>query len=323
VTLAAAAGLAIEGRPVQRPREKKLSFSAASFGTRSVRLAASDAFIAVNGRGYRGRIELRKKKNGLLLVINELDVEEYLRGVIASEVPHDWEPEVLKAQAVASRSYALYKKKTMGDRPYHLLATVNGQVYAGKRGERDATTRAVLDTEGTVLTYQGEVIPAFYHASCGGHTEDAAELWGVDEPYLRGVDCDCQKIAKYGVWEKQVTRDALAAALAKQGFRLKFPRSIKLLGITAAGRVREVSIGHAGGTASVPAEKVRAALDLPSTFFEVVMAGGEIIFSGRGLGHGVGLCQWGAREMARRGFAYQAILAHYYPGTTLTKMKAP
>ena len=122
----------------------------------------------MNGKSYRGRIEVAKKKNGLLLVVNELDIEDYLRGVVAAEIPPDWEPEALRAQAVASRTYALYQKRTSGARPYHILATVDSQVYNGRSAEHRAAAAAVADTEGIVITYQGEIIPAFYHASCGG-----------------------------------------------------------------------------------------------------------------------------------------------------------
>ena len=176
-------------------------YNTVSIGKRPVRLSSASGVIQVNGKGYRGWVEIRKKKNGLLLVVNELDIEEYLKGVVAAEIPPDWEFEALKAQAVASRTYALYQKQSAGNRPYHILATVDSQLYSGNRGEHPQTVRAVQETRGVVITYQGEIIPAFYHSSCGGHTENAAELWGIDEPFLKGVDCECQEISKYGLWE--------------------------------------------------------------------------------------------------------------------------
>jgi stage II sporulation protein D len=325
VTLKAPAGLRVEGASTDFVGSKML-FSSSSIGARIVRVSSAGEFIQVNGRSYRGLIELRKKKNNRLLVINDLDVEDYLRGVIAAEIPSDWEFEALKAQAVASRTYALYRKRTAGARPYHILATVDGQVYSGKSGERARTVEAVRQTEGIVVTYKGEVIQAFYHASCGGRTESAWELWGIDAPYLRGVDCDCQEISKYGPWEKRIGKAAVAVALGKQGYRLRDISKIEIEGITAAGRVKQVAIRHAGGITEVPAESLRAAVGysaIPSVFFDIAIAGNDIIISGRGLGHGVGLCQWGAREMAQRGQDYRAILMHYYPGTTLTKLKHP
>ncbi len=321
VSLKAAEGLIIEGAPSTR-RERKVVFTASSIGTRPVKVSSAGAFIQVNGKSYRGTIELRNKKGGLL-VINDLNLEEYLQGVVAAEIPHDWEFEALKAQAVASRTYALYQKQISAGRPYDIVATVDGQVYSGKGGERESAVRAVRETEGMVLTYQGKIIPAFYHASCGGHTESAWELWGLDAPYLRGVECDCQRISKYGAWEKRISTGVLASALAKQGYRLKKISRVEIVGITAAGRVKQVDIHHAGGVARVPAETLRSAIGyaaIPSVFFEIETEGDEIVISGRGLGHGVGLCQWGAREMAQRGRDYKAILMHYYPGTVLSSI---
>jgi stage II sporulation protein D len=321
VTLASPSGLIVEGERPGRG-ERKMTFGPASVGARPLRVRSKQDFTGVNGRSYRGWIEVRKKKNGTLLLVNDLDIEEYLMGVVAEEIPSTWEFEALKAQAIASRTYALYQKKRSGKRPYHIRATINSQIYSGRRGERDSTVRAVRETEGMVIVYNGELIPAFYHSSCGGHTEAASELWGIDAPYLKGVDCDCQEISRYGLWEKRFSISSLLAALGKMGYRLKGISSIAVGTITPAGRVKEVTVRHAGGASSVPAETLRAAVgyaQIPSVFFETAMSGGEVIVSGRGLGHGVGLCQWGAREMARRGHDFKSILGHYYPGTSLAK----
>jgi len=303
-------------------QQNKLTVFASSVGKQPVRFRPHGAFLSVNGKQYRGVIELRKKKGASLLVINEVDLEEYLLGVVAAEIPADWEMEALKAQAVASRTYAVYQMQNAGRRTYHILATVDSQMYLGKRGERPRATQAVEATRGMVITYRGEVVPAFYHASCGGHTEDALVLWGIDEPYLKGVDCDCQNISKYGLWEKRVTTTDIIRALRREGYRLGEIGSVEIGSLTAAGRVTSVLFRHAGGTTSVPAETIRATLgysSLPSIFFEPELIDREVVLSGRGLGHGVGLCQWGAKEMARRGADFQAILAYYYPGTVLVR----
>jgi stage II sporulation protein D len=305
-------------------REKVLHFTPASVNGKPVRIRSTDAYTQVNGKRYRGWVELRKKKNGLLLVVNDLDLEEYLMGVIAAEVPPDWEFEALKAQAVASRTYALYEKRNAGKRPYHILSTITSQVYNGVIGEDERAVRAVKETKGLVLTYRGKVIPAFYHANCGGHTENATETWGIDAPYLKGVDCECQSILKDGLWEKRISVSLLADVLRRQGYRIYDILDIGIAGITPAGRVRNVFLRSTRGTTTVPAETLRSALGstvIPSVFFELEMSGGEAVFSGRGSGHGVGLCQWGAKEMAGEGHDFKAILAHYYPGAVLARMK--
>jgi stage II sporulation protein D len=321
VTIKSSSVLLVTGTPTGH--ERTVRFTPASVGGIPVRIRSSGRSLQVDGKPYRGLVELRKKRNGLLLVINDLDLEEYLGGVIASEVPHDWEFEALKAQAVASRTYALYEKRTAGNRPYHILATVLSQVYNGVQGEQASAVRAVKETRGLVLTYQGKIISAFYHANCGGHTEDASLLWAIDAPYLGGVDCACQDIVKDGLWEKRVSANHISDVLMRQGFRVYEISDMRIAGITPAGRVRNVIIRSSRGTTTVPAETLRTALgntEIPSLFFELEYSAGEAVFSGRGRGHGVGLCQWGAKEMAERGHDFKSILAHYYPGTVLSLM---
>ncbi len=303
--------------------ETRLVFSPRSVGDRPQRVKPSGKFIEVNGKRYRGWMELRKKKNGQLLVINDLDIEDYLPGVVSSEIPAGWEYEALKAQAVAARTYALYQKRTAGRRFYHIHATVNDQVYAGINGERPQTVSAVRDTKGLVLVFEGDIIPAFYHASCGGHTEDAFELWGIDAPYLRGVDCECQNISRYGLWEKKVGKVQVISALRRLGRRIGDILNMSIRGITPAGRVKAVAIRSRSGETVIPAESLRAALGntlIPSVFFELEYEADEAVFSGRGSGHGVGLCQWGAEEMAERGSDFTSILSHYYPGTKIEQL---
>jgi stage II sporulation protein D len=322
VSIKSSSDLLIAGTP-SGGHEKLLRFTPASVGGKPVRIRSTDGFTQVNDKRYRGWVELRKKNNGLLLVVNDLDLEEYLRGVIAAEVPPDWELEALKAQAVASRTYALYEKRTAGKRPYHILATIASQVYNGVNGEQVNAVRAVKETKGLILTYRGKVIPAFYHANCGGHTENASLMWGIDAPYLKGVDCECQDIVKDGLWEKRVSVSHVSDALRRQGFRVDDIYDMSIAGITPAGRVRNVTILSASGTTTVPAETLRAALgntEIPSVFFELELSGGEAVFSGRGRGHGVGLCQWGAKEMAGKGHDFRSILSHYYPGALLERM---
>jgi len=305
-------------------RQKKITFSSNSLEHAETRLSSLDGFVKINGKNYRGWIEVRKKKNGRFLVVNELDIEEYLKGVISAEVPSHWQFEALKAQAVASRSYALYQKRESGNRPYHMLASEMSQVYNGSSPERKNAVRAVQETNGLVLMYRGQIIPAFYHSSCGGHTENAAELWGIDEPYLRGVDCECQRISPYGLWEKRVEMSKLLTALKRLGYRLQSITGLNIGDITPAGRVKTIAVRSANHSFLVPGESLRGALGntvIPSVFFELEITGYEIIFSGRGRGHGVGLCQWGAQEMALQDQDFRSILSHYYPGTVLVRLK--
>lgn len=298
-----------------------LTVGAATLGKYPLRIRPIGAAVMLNNASYRGTLEVRKQGADTLLVINELDIEDYLKGVVAAEIPHDWHDEALKAQAVASRTYALYQKEHAAGRAYHLRATVNSQVYLGIRGERPSAAKAVDETRGQALRYDGRLLAAYYHSSCGGHTEDGRELWGFDAPYLRGVDCECQRISKYGAWEKRFPLPVLLQTLRREGYGLDDIIAVEAGEITPAGRVKRVLFRSDRGTVSVPSETLRASLgysNVPSLFFEPEFVAREFILSGRGLGHGVGLCQWGAQEMALRGEGYRAILLHYYPGARFT-----
>ena len=321
VTLVSSPGLILAGSPVHN--EKKLVFGPGSVGGRPVRVRSADDATRVNGKRYRGWVEIRKKRNGLLLVINELNLETYLAGVVASEIPHDWEFEALKAQAVAARTYALYEKRLAGNRSYHILATVDSQVYNGADGERSSAEKAVRDTKGIVIVYQGKIIPAFYHSNCGGQTEDAYELWGIDLPYLKSVDCDCQEIVQDELWEKRISATAVSSALKRYGYPVGTISDVNVARLTPGGRVQRVAVRSVDKTILVPGDTFRTALGntvIPSVFFEMERIGNDIVFSGRGRGHGVGLCQWGAKVMAQKGYDYKEILSHYYPGTGLARL---
>jgi stage II sporulation protein D len=323
VVVSSRTGFIDSDKTVNHNDAKRLKFNASSMGRKPVRLRAAGEFIKVNGKSYKGWVELRSKRNGLMLVINELDIEDYLRGVLAGEVPDGWEYEALKAQAIVARSYALYQKKMSGSRAYHIVATVNSQVYEGSMREYPREARAIEDTRGLVIVYQGKIIPAFYHSSCGGQTESADELWGIDAPFLRGVDCDCQRISRYGIWEKRISLRQIVNALRHQGLHLDDILGMSIKGITPAGRVRAVAISSPRGELNIPAESLRAAIGnstIPSVFFEIEITGKSAVFSGRGSGHGVGLCQWGTEEMAERGCDYPTILSHYYPGTDIIQI---
>ena len=175
------------------------------------------------------------------------------------------------------------------------------------------------ETEGLVLAYNGEVIPAFYHSSCGGHTEDAFETWGIDAPYLKGVDCGCQEISKYGVWEKRFTLKSIALSLGKLGYRLKDISGLDIGSITPAGRVREVALKHAGGTTNLPAEATAwRNYREEETEHREAPRPAEPEQLARPSEPPLG--QWGAKEMAQKGFDFKAILNRYYPGTELARM---
>lgn len=282
-------------------------------GYRRLRITAAGP-IKVNTKSYRGVLEL-SASNGVLLVINELPLEDYLVGVINSEISSTWPMESVKAQAVIARTYAVAKRIERHGSPYHLEATVMDQVYSGSDLEDSRAARGVHETAGQVLTYHGKPIQAFYHATCGGKTEDSSHVWGAALPYLKGVDCQYCALGNSNTWEQTLSLSRLETALKVAGLT-----DIRLGSRNSRGRLKTVLLGTSHGTVTMPATKFRMAVGstvIKSTNFTVRVDDGSAYFSGSGYGHGVGLCQWGAKQRALDGFSYSEILSYYYPGTEL------
>jgi stage II sporulation protein D len=268
--------------------------------------------LLVNGTHYSGDIEVWKGEAGMYL-INELPLEDYVRDVVNAEVGTTWDMEALKAQAVIARTYALYQKSLNGGGNYDITSSVLHQVY--KSNSIDARiSYAVKDTEGEVLLYDGKLIEAFYHSTSCGKTESSIEVFGKSIPYLKPVDVNGET-SPYSIWARKIPVNEIEKALNISGFT-----EIKITGYTSTGRVKTLDFLYDRGVLSVKATDLRKLLGwnrLPSTQFTVTRDNGDIIFEGKGYGHGVGLCQWSALEMARDGKTYIEILSYFYPGTTL------
>ena len=277
--------------------------------------------VAVNGKGYRGLIEVTAADKGLL-VINELPLEEYLIGLINCEISSAWPMEAVKSQAVIARSYAVYQKLARRGAPYQLESSVMDQVYEGSDVEDSRAARGVQETAGEVLVYDDKVIQAFYHSNCAGHTESSKNVWGMSIAYLRGVPCEYCGDANPIRWEQNIPLKKVEAALRGAGFQVSGLKDLKVQVRNESGRVQEVAVSSAKGRVAVPGVAFRKALGygvVKSTNFEVRVSGDDCLISGTGSGHGVGLCQWGAKQRAIEGFEYREILSYYYPGVKLGK----
>jgi stage II sporulation protein D (peptidoglycan lytic transglycosylase) len=276
------------------------------------KLGTMQGDLLVMGSRYAGNIDVWKGENGLY-IINELPLEEYIRDVVAAEIVPDWDMEALKAQAVVSRTYALYQKTMNGNSLYHLASSVLHQVYKGKNPDM-RIAYAVSATTGEVLTFDGKLIEAFYHSTCGGKTENPEEVFGKSYPYLKSVESSCD-LSPYAVWERSIRLDEIAKAVSIAGIQ-----DISIKTYTSTNRVKQLSIKTDSGVSTMNATDFRKALGwsrLPSTNFTLTRIGDAIIFQGSGYGHGVGLCQWGMLKMAREGKNYREILSFFYPGTTI------
>lgn len=293
--------------------------SVAGTMSRSLTISAN-GIVRINGKGYRGTIYVIPSSRGLL-VVDELLLEEYLVGLINSEISSQWPIEAVKAQAVVARSYALFQKQSRRNQPFHLESTVNDQVYDGSDGEDNRAIRAVQETCGQVLEYEGRVAQSLFHANCGGQTENSEHVWATKIPYLRGVNCSYCAVSTATLWEQSIASSRLEGVLRNAGYRVAGLRDILVQGRFPSGRVRNIELVSDQGAVLLPAVTLRKLLGytvLRSTNFTVRRLSDTFLFTGTGYGHGVGLCQWGAKARAEEGFDYREILAYYYPGTRLT-----
>jgi stage II sporulation protein D len=269
-----------------------------------------------------GLVQLVRKGKGFS-VLNRVDLEEYVKGVVPAEVSSTWHPEMLKAQAVAARTYALYQKMLSGTREYDVAATVQDQVYRGKQGIDGGILRAVEDTRGLVVTYQDAPIYAAFSSTAAGLTEDAMNVWVKEYPYLKGVECPFDLASPYYQWKSSFRIDTLEQSLRHQGFSVGTIGTITPVSLSRGGRVATLRVLHSGGELVIRGEELRKAVGytiIPSTQFSIESIGQDVVLSGFGAGHAVGMCQWGAKELAELGYPFSTILQYYYPGTELQNM---
>lgn len=281
--------------------------------------------LALDGRRYRGALELRHKGGGLTAV-NIVPVDDYLRSVVPEEMPVDWPAEAIKAQSVAARSFALASRGRHASEGYDLCTTTHCQLYTGTAAEKSASNAAIKATRGEVLTYGGKPIEALFHTDSGGMTENSEDVWGSHVPYLRAAKDTPTKTMP---WTKTISRADLERKLAAKGHDIGKVRSIALSPLaigraakdrTASGRVKTMTVKGTKGTVTLSGTTWRSLLGLKSTLFDAKLTKDAVTFTGYGSGHGLGISQWGAERMAAKGASYAEILHHYYTGTTLQQM---
>ena len=275
----------------------------------------SDGYVWIGDRWYRGRTQLVPTSKGLTAV-NHVNLEHYLYSVLGAEMSPSWPLEALKAQAVAARSFALHKRSS-GTSVYDVTNTTSSQVYKGIETEAQTTHQAVNATAGQVMTYGGKVILAAFHSSSGGHTENVEDIWTQPLPYLRGV-ADYDMGAPVFQWTKSFSRGEMSRLISGVGNVVSMTPERR----TPQGRVVTMKVQGDRGTKRVSGNDLRSALGLRSTLFAVSSTGSGFQIDGRGYGHGLGLSQWGAHNLAAQGTNYQQILGHYYQSATLAQLQA-
>lgn len=280
------------------------------------------SYIYIDGRAFRGSVDISRKDNMKLMVINRVPLEDYLYGVLYNEVSHRWPIESIKAQAITARTFALYQARQNRLQDYDLTNDIYSQVYSGATSERWATTRAAKLTAGKVLTYKGDIFPTYYHATCGGHTEDASNLWNVDLPCLKGVECGYCKESPHYRWTKAIMLKDLEKKLNDNGYKLGKIKNVNIVSKNNSGRLDKIELKDETDVSCILTAKdfrqMMGPNEIRSTNFEPSISGDKLALKGIGWGHGVGMCQWGAKGQADKGKKCEEILEFYYPGAEIT-----
>ena len=308
---------------------------------------SAGSFVTWNGKRYRGDLLIVATDTGLL-VVNELPMDEYLRGVVPLEIGNRTTVEMaaVQAQAVAARTYAYKHLNTA--RSFDMFSTVQDQVYGGVDAEKPQSDNAITTTADIVVLYNGQPITTPYHSTCGGSTSAVSEVWydQPDQPYLRPVSdripgtnnfyCDPSPRFSWtqsydGAGLRAVMEKYLAAYTHAPKGNLGRITDVKEQGRTPSGRVAALTIQTESGSYTLKGNDIRFVLRDPkgailnSTLFSLTASrsDGEVsglTLDGRGYGHGIGMCQWGAIGRARAGQDFRTILETYYPGTTIGRI---
>ena len=296
-----------------------------------IRKPANSNRATLNGKNFAGEIKI-SAKGSKLTAIETLPMEQYLLGVVGSEMPPSWALEALKSQAVIARSFAYSKKNS--SKEYDITATTADQVYKYPAVLNENVKKAVQQTAGMILTYNKKIIMTYFHSYCGGTTENPANVWEnfkkgrieVPAPYKKTVkDLYCKKTAPENLksWSFGISSDSALNLAKKTNPAASKVKKIKIGKKTKSGRALYLTAYTDAGQTNIDLASLRAiigAAKIKSTFITSVQKtkGGWTI-SGKGNGHGIGLCQYGAKGMADSGKNYKQILKYYYPGTKIEK----
>lgn len=313
-------------------------------------IQAPSGFLTVNGRSFRDRVRIVPLAQGGCDVVNEVDLEKYLAGLVNSEISARWAEATIDAQVIAARTYAIYQMGESRKKKYSyydLDSTTKDQVYEGAWKEDYRAMRSVERTRGMVLRDRKSkaLLKAFYHSTCGGRTELPENVWGKPHHgFRRSVSCSfCQSSPRLA-WGIEITSDELESTLQEKLRIQAFLERFEVLERDAQGRVKALRAVWRQKPGSHLESRIKAsqfrewfgAARMQSTWFGFApvafsmgkmglgrspasIARTRIVISGRGYGHGVGMCQWGAKVMGEKGFQSRQILTHYYPDATIAK----
>lgn len=286
-------------------------------------IPTKEGTLRFRGNRYRGKARIFVDKKGKLSLINVLNVEDYLKSVVAGEVSPKWPKEVLKAQAVAARTYAYYHMVKNKDLPAQITSPL-AQNYQGMKKENKATNDAVKLTRSQVLYYRKYLFPTFFHSTCGGGTEFPQNVWPLEFKIPEVVPCDYCKESPHFRWEAKLTFNEIERKFKDAGKPIPPLVSIYPSKISKnRSHITEITLVTRKKEISMRINEFRHILGfnlIKSSKFKINSQKNRIAFNGWGWGHGVGMCQWGAKTLAQDRKSYRKILSYYYPGCRLKKV---
>jgi len=286
--------------------------------------AYNGAHIFLNGNPYAESVEFVINGKGSFSVLNRVKLERYLIGVLAGEIDDETPIEAMKAQAIISRTFAIFSLLKNPESAYHMTLK-NPQAYRPIMFRSSKYSKAVKDTEGMILTFKGCVFPTYFSAVCGGSTEFSGNVWKLDFDLPATIKCPHCRQARQYRWDLSMTVKELKRLLVKNGLKIGTIYSLEPKKKSAVSdRVTEVIVKHSKGISYVRTNWLRGVMGndrLRSTSFTAKIENDKVTFSGQGWGHGVGLCQEGAAKMGAEGKSYEEILSFYYPGTELKRIE--
>ncbi|HEY3323940.1 MAG TPA: SpoIID/LytB domain-containing protein [Planctomycetota bacterium] len=316
-----------------------LAINGSALNEADIRIESTAPAIALRlaGQEVAPTLRVTLTRAGVLNIVAQLRLEEYLCGVLAGEVPFDrWHAEALKAQAITSRSYAYYQMRKNSAEAYDVESTVMSQVFRSGYRNNPILTAAVNSTRGLILTNNGQPFSAYFHSTCGGHTDPSRSVFPDREaarPFAPVTCGFCNQSPAYR-WKLILDKRTLEQKLANQFSGAQHLAAVEFIDVNnqpigpEAGMLRRVGTvvlrKTDGSSSKIVANQFRLAVgakDLKSMAFEqVVDRGAAIEFSGGGFGHGAGLCQWGSQGMAQAGYTHMQILGRYYAGAGVTRL---
>ena len=316
-----------KGELTLRPSEGGLRLADLRLRTETRLVPQDGARIRVGANRHKGALILRLDPGQTVTIIEEAGIEDYLEGVLPHEMDPGWPLEALKAQAVVARTFTYANMGKFRRDGFDLTADTRSQVYKGLTAVNENVRSAVRQTHGEVLGFNGKLLRVYYHACCGGSTTDAGAAWSLEGAIprpLRGVRDPWCRLSPHMSWSAYFAWADLTAAISERRMLSGSLSGLKIGARDAAGYVRTFLAKAGGSTTEVRASSLRSALgagELKSVRIKSLsIRKMGVEFFGAGSGHGVGLCQWGARLQAEKGRNYDKILRFYFPGAVLSEI---